>query len=96
VTLVSESVAEVAPLIGEPFLVQLQVGVGLPVAAAVSVTLAPSVTVWEDGSRVMTGAAGLLKRCCAGMRLSTPVDGLVGSNGGQSSEPKNDGLELRK
>ena len=95
-TLVSVSEDDVAPLIGLPFFVQLQVGVGFPVAAAVSVTLAPSVTVWEDGSRVMTGAAGLLKRCCAGMRLSTPLAGFVGSNGGQSSAPKYDGLELRK
>ena len=54
-TLVSESVAPIWPGSATLSLYHWKVGVGKPVAAAVNVTLAPTVTVWEEGCVVNAG-----------------------------------------
>jgi hypothetical protein len=64
VTAVSVSVVEVAPLIfvnaPPPVLTcHCAVGAGLPLAAAVNITLDPAVTVWLAGFVVTAGAVGV-------------------------------------
>src|SRR5204863_1695967 len=50
------NVEPVAPDIAAPSFRHPNVGAGLPLAAAVKVTVAPAVTVWLAGCAVMTGA----------------------------------------
>ena len=59
--MLNESVALVAPVIFAPFLRHWNVGVGLPDATTVKLTLVPAVAVWVDaGWLTITGALEVL------------------------------------